>query len=657
MTGENAMGEILWEPSLEAIESARITQFMRWLEGRYGSFSSYETLWNWSVTDIEAFWGAAYEYFLGAHPGPVLNDRTMPGAGWFPDARVNFAQEVFRRTRRDAPVLYFENERGDTREWRYPELQSRVASLAAALKAWGVQPGDRVAAYLPNIPEAVVSLLAAASVGAVWSICSPDFGAPSVLDRFRQIAPKVLLVADGYWYNGRAFDRRSVANLLAHSLPSVERVVTVPYLGDGQGFAVDHPAVARWESIMAQAADLVFESVPFQHPLWILYSSGTTGLPKPIVHGHGNMVLTHLVTNVLHLNLGPDDQFFWFSTTGWMMWNVVVSGLLAGAGIVLYDGSPSYPSLDHLWTMAERLGVTVFGCSAAYVHSLMKADLRPGTAHDLSGLKTLATTGSPLNLQAYDWVYEAVKADVQLAPASGGTDICSSFVGGCPILPVRRGEMQCRALGAKVEAYDESGRAVVDKVGELVVTEPMPAMPLYFWGDEAQSRYRQSYFERHAGVWTHGDWIRITPSGGVVISGRSDSTLNRYGVRMGSAEVYRVVDTVAEIEDSLVVEFERVPGQSFMPLFVKLRAGAEWSPELEERIRAAIKTTLSPRHVPDALVVVSDIPKTLSNKKLEVPIKRVLQGEPLDQVLNPDAMMNPESLADFVHYAKALAED
>ncbi len=650
---------VLWEPSQARKSQAQLTQFMDWLKSSgYGTFPSYHDLWSWSVTEIEAFWGAAWEYFFQSKPEVVLSRRVMPGAQWFPGTTVNFAEEVFRRARSDDPLIYFENELGRTETLTYDEVQRQVSALAEALRGWGVRPGDRIVAYLPNIPEAMVAFLSSASVGAVWSVCSPDFGDPSVLDRFRQIEPKVLLVVDGYTYNGRAFDRREVANRLLHSLPSVEQVISVRYLNAKDGWAINHPRVTPWEDIQqsSSAGGLAFEPLPFDHPLWILYSSGTTGLPKPIVHGHGGMLLTQLVNEVFHFNLNKADQFFWFSTTGWMMWNVVVSGLLAGCGIVLYDGSPSYPSLDHLWALAERIPITVFGTSAAFVHGLMKAGLSPQALHDLSPLRAMATTGSPLNPDAYDWVYENVKSDMQLAPASGGTDICSPFVGGCPLLPVRRGEMQCRILGAKVEAYDDQGRPLLDEVGELVVTEPMPSMPLFLWGDDDHaSRYKKSYFARFPGVWTHGDWIRITPSGGAVISGRSDSTLNRYGVRMGTSEIYRAAAQVPEVEDALVVEFSRRAGTSFMPLFVTLMPGVEWSEALEEKIRQAIRAVLSPRYLPDAVVPVHDIPRTLSGKKLEVPIKRILQGEPPGQVLSVDAMANPGSLAEYIRYAENLA--
>lgn len=648
---------ILWEPSESLKDSAEITRFIEWLTPRYGSFETYDDLWTWSVSELEAFWGAVLEYFLGKTDKTVLTQRVMPGAEWFPHTPINFAEEVLRRTRRQSPAVYFANERGYTRQYTYDELYEEVARVAATLRGWGIRPGDRVAAYLPNIPETLVAFLATASIGAIWSVCSPDFGGPSVLDRFRQIAPRVLLVGDGYTYNGKQIDRKPLARTLAEDLPSVEHIITVSYLNPDEGWGFDHPGVTPWNTLVANApkAPLHFEPLPFQHPLWILYSSGTTGLPKPIVQGHGGMLLTHLVNSVLHLNLGPQDQLFWFSTTGWMMWNVVVSALLAGSGIVLYDGSPSYPTLDHLWNLCETLPITVFGTSAAYIHGLMKAGFNPGQAHNLSSLRTLATTGSPLNPEAYDWVYQSLKADLQLAPASGGTDVCSPFVGGVPLLPVRRGEMQCRILGAKVEAYDEAGRSVLNTVGELVITEPMPAMPLFFWGDDVQhTRYRQSYFDRYPGVWTHGDWIRITKTGGATIFGRSDSTLNRYGVRMGSSEIYRAVAPVSEIEDSLVVEFSRKPGGSYMPLFVKLVPGTPWSASIEDAIRHAIKSALSPRHLPDAMIPVSDIPKTLNGKKLEIPVKRILMGEPVATVVNVDAMMNPECLGEYVTYGQSL---
>lgn len=655
MSGESHSNPILWEPSPTLQSTAEITRFMRWLDGRYGSFSRYGDLWQWSVHDVERFWAAVYEYFLQIKPQTVLPERIMPGAQWFGDSQVNFAEEVFRRARRGGVLITFENESGETRGLTYQQLQSQVKGLAFTFREWGIKPGDRIAAYLPNIPETVVAFLAAASIGAIWSVASPDFGPPSVLDRFRQIDPTVLLAVDGYRYNGRDFDRRTVVHRLVEGLPSLRHVVTVPYLFPNADWTIGHAHAVPWADVVQDRSSLRFEPVSFNHPLWVLYSSGTTGLPKPIVHGHGGMLLTQLVNTVLHLNLSQSDQFFWFSTTGWMMWNVVISGLLAQSGIVLYDGSPTHPSPEHLWSLAERVGVTVFGASAAYLHGLMKAGVSPGRSHDLSALKTLATTGSPLNPEAYDWVYEMVKPDIQLAPASGGTDICSPFVGGCPLLPVRRGEMQCRILGAKVEAFDEQGQALIDAVGELVVTEPMPAMPLFLWGDDSQyTRYKQSYFEKFPGVWTHGDWIRITPEGGAVILGRSDSTLNRYGVRMGTSEIYRAVARVPEVDDALVVEYSPAPGQSFMPLFVSLMPGEHWSQSVSEHIRAAITTALSPRHLPDAIIPVEDIPRTLSGKKLEVPIKRILQGEPAEAVLSVDAMANPECLGEYLRYAEQM---
>lgn len=651
------MNRILWEPSKQRQMDAQVTQFIQWVNGRYqAQFAGYDELWAWSVTELEAFWASVFEYFFGEEPGDVLPQRRMPGASWFPDAKVNFAQELFRRAPQTGPALYFENELGRQKCYTLVELRNQVAGVARALRQWGVKPGDRVVGYIPNIPEAVVALLATVSVGAIWSVCSPDFGEPSVLDRFRQIEPKVLFVVDGYTYHGRLFDKHSAAENMVRQLPSVQRVVTVRYVDQQGDWQLQHSGAIDFEDLVKKPRALTFDSVPFDHPLWILFSSGTTGLPKPIVHGHGGMLLTQLVTQMFHFDLGPTDRFFWFTTTGWMMWNVVVSGLLTGSAIILYDGSPSYPSWDRLWDLTERLGVTFFGTSAAYVHGLMKAAWSPRRSHNLSSLKTIATTGSPLHPQAFDWIYDEVKADVQLAPTSGGTDVCSSLVGGCPLKPVRRGEMQCRMLGAKVAAYDECGQAVSQSVGELVVTAPMPAMPLYFWADPGGVRYYKSYFERYPGVWTHGDWVSITESGGAVILGRSDATLNRYGVRMGSSELYRAVDTVGAVEDSLVIEFARRPGTSFMPLFVKLVPGETWSSELEVEIKQVIRQTLSPRHVPDAIVVMQDIPKTLNGKKLEVPVKRLMMGESVARVVNVDAMANPECLAEYVDYAKRWAD-
>ncbi len=647
---------ILWRPSAERQAASHLARWMDWLGAAGHEFSYYDDLWRWSTTEIEAFWDAVWHYFdLGDHGiGPLLTQRQMPGARWFVGARVNYAEALLRHfSQPDVVVAVAVDESGHRDEWRLDRLTRTVGALQAQLWQWGVGVGDRVAAYLPNMGETVAAFMATAGLGAIWSVASPDFGTASVVDRFRQIEPKVLLVVDGYWYNGRYYDRREEARRIAESLPSVQGVIWIGRDPEARPWI---QGSVRWEDVLQWQADPVYVPVEFSEPLWILYSSGTTGLPKPIVHSHGGMLLSHLVNTHFHLDLKPQDRFFWFTTTGWMMWNVVVSALLAGAQVILYDGSPTYPSPDRLWQLAEAERLTVLGTSAAFLQQCMKLGLEPGHRFDLSSLATIGSTGSPLPPEAYDWVYGAVKADVWLAPASGGTDICGAFVGGSPLHPVRRGEMQCRALGAAVEALDSEGRVLTDAVGELVVTQPMPSMPLKLWGDDSGDRYRESYFSTYPGLWRHGDWIRLTPEGGAIIYGRSDSTINRYGVRMGSSEIYRAVESVPAVMDSLVVDLEGLYGMSFMPLFVKLREGETWTPEVKGAVLDAIRTQLSPRHLPDDVIPVPDIPKTLSGKKLEVPIRKILSGTPLAQAVNPDAMSNPESLAAFIAYAEVLRE-
>ncbi|MCY0878484.1 MAG: acetoacetate--CoA ligase [Firmicutes bacterium] len=654
MSDEEA--RILWSPSPDRQAHSRLAEWMAWLR-RYGyTFSNYEDLWAWSTTELESFWDAVWHYFdLGDHGrGPVLTTRRMPGARWFQGSSVNYAEALLRQfTQPDRILAVSVDETGRRDVWRVGDFKRVVGALQAQFRAWGIGPGDRVAAYLPNVGETLAAFVATAGLGAIWSVASPDFGTPSVIDRFRQIAPRVLLVIDGYWYHGRYFDRREEGRRIAEGLPSVEHVIALSRHGPGDPWI---QGGVSWDAVLGRKELPTFVPVEFSHPLWILYSSGTTGLPKAIAHSHGGMLLSHLVNAAFHMDLRPEHRFFWYTTTGWMMWNVVVSALLMGSQVVLYDGSPSYPSPERLWRLADDEELTFLGTSAAFLQQCMKLGVEPGRTCRLASLTTIGSTGSPLPPEAYDWVYRAVKSDVWLAPASGGTDVCGAFVGGSPLHPVRRGEMQCRALGAAVHAFDSDGQDLVEAVGELVITQPMPAMPLKFWGDESGARYRASYFSMYPGVWRHGDWIRITREGGAIIYGRSDSTINRYGVRMGSSEIYRAVESVPAVMDSLVVDLEGLHGRSFMPLFVKLREGAVWTPDLKAAILQAIRDHLSPRHLPDDVVVVADIPKTLNGKKLEVPIRKILAGTPVEEAVNPDAMMNPESLAPFVAYAAALRE-
>jgi acetoacetyl-CoA synthetase len=655
---ETAEGTRLWEPSEEFKENARISDYMKWLKAeRDLAFESYNDLWEWSVTDLEGFWASVWEYCGVGASQPyetVLAKRDMPGAEWFPGARLNYAEHVLENAegRLDEPALVHQSEVRALGEVSWGELRDRTAALATGLRAMGVERGDRVAAYLPNIPEAVIGLLACASIGAVWSSCSPDFGAGSVVDRMKQIEPKVLLAVDGYRYGGKDYDRTDVVAKLQEEIPTIQQTVFLPYVAeDPDTSRLEN--VVMWEDVLSEheGAEVSFEQVPFDHPLWVLYSSGTTGLPKAIVQSQGGILLEHLKKAVLHLDLGPEDRFFWFTTTGWMMWNMLVGGLLSGATALLYDGNPGYPDMNVLWEFAGKTGMTCFGTSASYITACEKAEIEPGKDFDLSSLKSIGSTGSPLPPEGFEWVYEHVKQDLWLFSTSGGTDLCTAFVGGVPLLPVRAGELQARGLGARVEAFDENGDPVVDDVGELVITEPMPSMPIYFWNDPGEERYRESYFGVYPGVWRHGDWIKVKDDGSCVIYGRSDSTINRGGVRMGTSEIYSAVDKLDEVADSLVVDVPRDGGNSFMPLFVVLQEGVELDDDLEGRIKSSIRDNASPRHVPNEIFVVADIPKTLNGKKLEVPVKKILSGTPPEKAASKESLSNPESLDRFVELA------
>ena len=645
--------EPLWRPSAERVERSNLTGYRRWLAATRGlDFGDYDDMWRWSVSDLDAFWRSIWEFFRvteGPAPAPAVAGRAMPGTRWFPGARLNYAELALRR-RDDHPAVLAGSEDGEPRTVSYAELARSVAAAAAGLRRLGVRRGDRVAAYLPNVPETIVAFLATASLGAIWSSCAPEFGVSSVVDRFQQIEPKVLLAVEGYRYGGRWHDRRRELEAIRSQLPTLEATVLVTPPGTAA------PAGALgWADLLdtggAGTPPLDFEEVPFDHPLWILYSSGTTGLPKPIVQGHGGIVLEHLKALALHLDLGPSDRFFWFTTTGWMMWNFLVSGLLLGATVLCYDGSPGQPDMGALWRFAEATGMTYFGTSAAYVLACMKAGVEPRRVTDLSSLRSIGSTGSPLPPEGFAWLYRHVGEDIPVGSVSGGTDVCTAFVLSCPWLPVYAGEIQCRGLGARIEAFDEQGRPVLERVGELVITEPLPSMPLCFWNDPDSSRYRDSYFSVWPGVWRHGDWVEVTRRGSVVITGRSDSTLNRGGIRMGTSEFYRVVEGVDEITDSLVVDVSEPGGEGRLLLFVVLRPGVELDGELERRLRDLVRRELSPRHVPDEVHAIAEVPRTLSGKKLEVPVKRILTGVPLERAVSEGALANP----DAIHAVVALA--
>jgi acetoacetyl-CoA synthetase len=631
---------IVWTPSPERVEAATLTRYREWLnETRSLHLEGYADLWQWSVDELEGFWASIWEFFDVTASEPyerVLTTHEMPGAEWFPGAKLSYAEHVFRGRNDDEVAIRHASELRPLGEWTWGELRAQAGAVAAALREAGVVAGDRVAAYLPNIPETVAAFLGCASIGATWSSCAPEFGVRSVVDRFAQIEPKVLLAVDGYRYGGKDFDRADTVAALQRELPTVERTLVVPYLDGG-----------KWE---LPSAELELAQLPFDHPLWVLYSSGTTGLPKAIVHGQGGILLEHLKKLRLHVDARAGDRLFWFTTTGWMMWNFLLGGLLSDASIVLFDGNPAYPDLGTLWDLADAAGITCFGTSAGYITSCQKAGLEPRAGRDLSRLDSVGSTGSPLAPEGFDWVRDNLGEDVWLFSTSGGTDACTAFVGGVPTLPVYRGELQARALGTKVEAWSEDGRPLVDEVGELVITEPMPSMPLYLWGDDDGSRYRESYFSTFPGVWRHGDWIEITARGTAIITGRSDATINRGGVRMGTSELYRSVLALAEVADALVVDVSH-GDELRMSLFVVLRDGEELDEALAAEIRRRIREDCSPRHVPDEIVVAPEIPRTLSGKILEVPVKRLLSGASAGEVASRDSLANPAALDWFTRLA------
>ncbi len=664
---------------MAATHLPQIRRYQHWLRETRGlSFDSYDDLWRWSVADLPAFWHSIWDYFNLHSPTPhkaVLADDRMPGARWFEGAQFNFAEQVFRHVApahaAGFPAIVSRNEKGLHRELSWLELRRQVAALALHLQDQGLQPGDRVAAYLPNIPEAAVAFLAVVSVGGIWSICAPDMGTAAVLDRFRQIEPKVLIACDGVTHGGRDFDRTEVVARLRAALPSVRHVIVHRNLGvTEERMALIGPATDMAKAMVRDDAQTAaFEPLwlPFDHPLWIVYSSGTTGLPKPIVHGHGGTVLVGLVLKRLHNDIGCSydvndfgERFHWYSSTGWVMWNCQVNGLLDGTTCCIYDGNPGgtrdNPDWSVLWRFAADTGVTFFGAGAAFYANCMKADVDLAACGDLRAVRALGVTGSPLSEEAQRWGTAAFgrigTPDIWWANISGGTDFAGAFIGGNRELPLVPGQMQCRVLGCAVQSWNEQGQPVVDAVGELVCTRPIPSMPLFFWGDDGNRRYLESYFDMYPGIWRHGDWLKITPSGSCIIYGRSDATINRQGLRMGTSELYSAVEALPEVLDSLVVDLEYLGRDSYMPLFVVLRPGAPLDGAMRDKINAAIRTALSPRFVPNEIFAVAEVPRTLSGKKQELPVKKLLLGQPLEKVVNRDAMANPGCLDWYVAFAR-----
>jgi acetoacetyl-CoA synthetase len=650
-------GELLWTPSKARRDRSQVLRYMQWLKEHRGlSLENYDALWRWSITDLDSFWRSIWDYFGVQSSAPfttVLGRRSMPGAEWFPGARLNYAGYILARERPDATAIMSIREGGSLQRMSWATLGDQVRILATQLRRMGVRPGDRVAAVLPNAPQAAIATLATASIGAIWSCCGPDFGTKGVLERFRQLAPKVLLFVDAYQYGGKRYDRTTELGDILKGLDTVEHAIRVPY--DEEAKRTMPAGVHCWDELMDQArvaaADFACEQVPFDHPLWILFSSGTTGLPKPIVHGHGGILLEHL--KHLHFNYEATrgEPLFFFTTTSWMIWNFLLSSLAADVIPVLYDGNPAYPGPDALWKVLEESGATLFGTSPSYIDLQRKAEIVPKQRFDLSRLESVTLAGSPVSAECMQWLYENVSADLWVASGSGGTDCCTGFVAGVSMLPVYAGEIQARALGCAAFAFDEQGREIIDEVGELVLTQPMPSMPVKFWNDPEDLRYRESYFDVYPGIWRHGDFVRFNQRGGVYVLGRSDSTLNRQGIRIGTAEIYRSLAQLEEVDDALIVNLDLPGGKFFMPLFVKLRGDRQLDEPLERRMATQLRRDYSPRHVPDKIYQVLDIPYTLTGKKLEVPIRRILMGADPDKAANRSALRNPAALDYFIDYA------
>ena len=656
-------GQLLWTPSKDFSENSELATYMRWLAAEKGkSFQGYRELHQWSVDHMDEFWASVWDYFDIQSDTPyaqVVDSYVMPGAKWFTGARLNYAEHILRGIRLGDPdrtAIVSQSEVRPMGEMSWRDMNARVRRLATSLRALGLKSGDRVVSYMPNVPETVIAMLATTAIGGIWSSAAPEFGTSAVTDRFTQIEPKLLFAADGYRFNGRDFDRTAAVADICNALPSLEHLVWLPYLNTQAAAPTVTPQVhafeAMWSGAEIAEAHFTFERVDSDHPLWILFSSGTTGLPKAIVHGHGGMLLTHIKSSAFSFNMSAKSRHFFYTTTGWMMWNALVYVMLSGASIITYDGSPTHPAPDFLWKMCADAKATSFGASPTFVQGMQKLGIRPGELYDLSNIDSILLAGSPAQPETFAWFYECVKKDLWLTSQSGGTELCGGIVGAAAILPVHAGEIQCPVLGIDAHAFNAEGKPVIDEIGELVITKPAPNMPIYFWNDAGGKRYHESYFAYYPGVWRHGDFIKIKANMGSIIYGRSDSTLNRHGVRIGTSEIYRAVEHMPEIADSLVICLEKQPGVHYMPLFVKLRPGFELDDALIAKINTTLRTTCSPRHVPDEIHAMHGIPYTLSGKKMEVPVRRIFEGADPAVVASRDSMIDPSALDDFILMAR-----